>query len=191
MKIKLLIISLLFVFKCSLAKDMEPVVPYYEWGFCIGEKCEISGEWRVTDAITTYKKRDINGQVAFKLRKDDTVTAITEVIISSKIGVVKVNKPIKLHVLDASKDFGDIELKVKQGDIIYNLRPWGEGFDLCQFKGKRYLIELPPLPEYGYVTSQPELQVISEPEYVEWVKLKNHNGQVGWALRENLDDHSY
>jgi hypothetical protein len=71
-------------------------------------------------------------------------------------------------------------VRVKPGDILYVLHYEGEGFSKIWFRAKIYSDEIPQLSGPG---SQPsaDFRVLSEPDSIWWVQVKNARGQIGWT----------
>ena len=156
----------------------RPPMPYYDWDACPFECCTYR-RWKAEAPVTLYKTRSSKGEIAFRLKKEDWVNAITGVVITYRYGVSKIVKPIELGYPPK----GDKPVLLLQpGEVVYTLHYTGEGSDLFWYKGRVYIDQIatdkpdpdPPPPELI-------VQVISRPHYVWWAKVRNKDGQVGWT----------
>jgi len=180
MNLKIFLISLIFISNSALTKELDdtPPLPYLTWGECIGEKCYVTGEWNVLRAVTVFKKRDTKSGIIFKLKKGESVIATKTVIVTSKPGITKVTKPLKLWVYDVRKN-KDFELQLDKNEVLYELHDASEGYSKYWYKGRTFIA----LPD------EDKMKVISYPQYEWWVKLKHPNGKEGWSPeRETIID---
>jgi hypothetical protein len=117
-----------------------------------------------------YKEMRERSAVAFRVKKRERVTGITGVVITTKAGQVR-----------ALKSFTTGSgVQIKANDIFYLLTYRGEGFYLTWYKGKEFEDE---------AYDQVNMKVLSEPDAVWWVKIRNRRGRVGWTkLPENFDN---
>lgn len=177
------------VFEIGLVRAQDkPALPHYDWGACPFECCTYR-EWKANQTVVAYSDYKDGASVVFTIKKGEWVTAETGVVITTKTGITKVLKSMKLGYQEGQKE---PSLDVKPGDILYILHYTGEGFDLFWFKGKKYYDQIaadktdpnPPPPELN-------VQVISRPDADWWVRVKNKKGQTGWIKNppyfENAD----
>ncbi|XOF32868.1 MAG: hypothetical protein ACL93V_12720 [Candidatus Electrothrix sp. YB6] len=137
-------------------------IPYYDYDACPFEGCVYRG-WTVMENTRVRKEKDINSNVSFYVRKGETVTALT--------GVVVTLKPSKILVLNTYKI--DQEITVKKGDILYEYTYLGEGFSKIWFKGKMYHDGIPINPT--------DFDILKKGESVWWIKIRNKEGKEGWT----------
>jgi hypothetical protein len=73
---------------------------------------------------------------------------------------------------------GKRKTRVKPGDVLYLMHYLGEGFYKTWFRGVFYDLEM-----------STTIQVLTEPDTVWWVKVKNNRNQVGWSKQnDNFGD---
>jgi len=170
---------LIIVYVSSVNADGMPPLPYYDNGACPFECC-VYGAWKSNEEVKAYKEPKNDAPIVFAINKDEKVEAITGFVVTHKVGVTKVIKPIKMGYLQGSDD-NEEKLNLKPGELVYTLHYAGEGYDLFWYKGKIYSDQIsinkpdrdPPPPHLL-------LQVISRPDADWWVKIKNNKGQIGW-----------
>ncbi len=153
----------------AAAQDIKPPIPYLDRGACPFECCTYR-RWTVEKDTFVYKQRSIKSDIAFQVKKGEHVTGVTGVVITLKPGKVIVRK---VQTLDQ-----DRRVRMKPGDIFYLLHYEGEGYSKFWFRGKIYSDEI-PLPGTGQTSTA--FQVVSQPETVWWVQVKNLRGQIGWT----------
>lgn len=98
---------------------------------------------------------------AFRVQKGEWVTALTGVVITTRPGVANVTRPVSLAGAQA-----------KIGDTVELLTYAGEGAFTLRYRGK--VIK----PNLDHMNS---LRVLSGPESVWWVKIRNVQGKTGWS----------
>jgi hypothetical protein len=159
----------------------QPPLPYIDQGACPFECCTYR-LWKAKEVVVAYVEPKEGAPVAFTIKKRQQVTAETGFVVTSKAGITKVLKPIKLGYEKDSKDPTPKPLlDLKPGELLYTLHYLGEGFDLFWYKGKVYSDQIssdkpdpsPPAPERN-------LQVLSRPVDAWWVKVRTKEGRVGW-----------
>lgn len=159
----------------------RPPAPYFDFGACPFECCTYR-RWSVEKDTALYKQRAENSGIAFRVNKGDHVVGLTGVVITLKPGKVVVKKPRSIGLINKTR--------VKAGDVLYLLHYMGEGVYKLWFRGKIYQDEMPTAP--GLITKTPieqreeYLHVVSEPETVWWVKVRDRHGRIGWSKQ---DDH--
>jgi hypothetical protein len=173
------ILVIIIGYIASANADDMPQLPYYDHGACPFECC-VYGDWKSKEEVKVFKEPKNNAPIAFTIKMGEEIKAITGFVVTNKVGVIKVIKPIKMGYLQGSND-NEQKLNLKPGEIIYTLHYAGEGYDLFWYKGKIYSDQIssnepdpdPPPPHLL-------LQVISLPDADWWVEVKNHKGQTGW-----------
>jgi hypothetical protein len=164
------LLVLLFL-RASSSAQAQPSLPFYDWGACPFEGCTYR-RWEAVKSVTVWTGRD-RRHVAFTIKPKEWTRGITGVVITTRPGVSKIL--VKMTLGNKAK------VALAPGDLLYTLHYLGEGFDLFWFRGKTYSDQIsgdvdPDPPPPGT-----EIQIISRPEYVWWVKVRNAKGQVGWT----------
>ena len=159
--------------------DQAPPPNFSDWGACPFECCTYR-QWTVDKPTAIYRDRSTTSAVVFRVRKGDRVTGMTGVVITIKPGKAAIRK-------DTTLGEGTRKIHVKAGDTLYLLHYEGEGFFKFWFRGKTYDREMlfPPDNPVGKSIltdgTASDIETISDPETVWWVKVKNRAGQVGWT----------
>jgi len=128
-----------------------------------------------------YKQRSESSGVAFQVRKGEHVIGLTGVVITMKVGKAIVKKARTIGI-------NKLKTRVNPGDVLYLLHYEGEGIYKIWFRGRIYEEEMPTAP--GLVTKTPIAQreefihVVSEPDYIWWVRVTNRLGQIGWRKED-------
>jgi hypothetical protein len=162
-------------FAVSSEESTKPRLPYLDWGACPFECCTYR-EWVANSPINVYKSRNEKSDMVFKLKKNERVRALTGVVVTHKLGITEILKPVKIGYTS----MGDVpQLSLKQGDIVYTLHYAGEGFEVFWFKGKTYSDELS-------ITNSDSFKTINSSGYVWWAKVRNRSGKTGWTNQTNL-----
>lgn len=185
-------ISLLLIL-CCLAIDsaarqqpaaqLKPPDNYQDWGACPFECCTYR-EWTVLSSTALYQDRTPKAPVAFRVNRGERVIGLTGVVVTLRLGKAVVKKATILGQ-------GKRTARAKAGDILYLLRYEGEGYYKFWFKGKIYSDQMPDAPGIIKGTqADPDngnqyIHMISEPECIWWVKVKNRRGQVGWTKQSD------
>jgi hypothetical protein len=177
-------VATLLVAFASMAISMDalagpPPIPFNDWGACPFECCTYR-KWVAKDAVTAYTQRNTKARPAFAIRKGQEVMAVTGVVVTTKAGKSRLQKPL---VLSAKAGEGYVYANPQIGEFIYPLHEIGEGYELVWYKGKTYSA----LTEVGEEASQPDqlaspVKVIKRPRYEWWAKVKNRQGQSGWTM---------
>ncbi len=138
------------------------VVVFQDRGACPFECCEYRNWVAKKDVIT---KRDMSDQspVAFRINKGDWVEGVTGVVLTTKLGQGRVNRPV---VLGAHR--------VKPGTLVEVLNYAGEGVYKLRFRGA--VIE-----PGAYDDSS--IDIVNEPTSIWWVNLRNKQGESGWSRK--------
>jgi hypothetical protein len=182
---RMTLVSLLLTASVCSGQNRRPPTRYQDYGACPFECCTYR-RWSVDANTVLYKQRSTSSGVAFRVRKGDHVSGLTGVVVTLKPGEAIVKKATTVGT-------GKRKIRVKIGDILYLLHYEGESFFKIWFRGVIYEDEMPTAPDL--ITKVPieereeYIHVISQPDYVWWVKVKNRGGQVGWSKEtENFGD---
>lgn len=152
------------------AQNPQPPANYADNGACPFECCTYR-RWSVTKDTALYQQRSEKSGVAFRVRKGEHVTGLTGVVITLKPGKASVKKPTMIGE-------GKRKIRVKPGDVLYLLHYLGEGFYKTWFRGVTYDLEM-----------SDTIQVLTEPDTVWWMKVKNSRNQIGWTRQnDNFGD---
>ena len=181
--------SLLFAGSVCSEQNPRPPVNYADFGACPFECCTYR-RWSVVKDTVLYKSRSEKSGEAFRVRKGEHVIGLTGVVITLRPGKAIVNKTSIL---------GDSQrrIRVKPGNVIYLLHYKGEGFYKFWFQSRIYQGEMPFAPDLVYQSPKQKaeqearagVRILSEPQTVWWVKVKNEKGRVGWSKQdENFGD---
>jgi len=172
--------SLLFASSVYSGQTPRPPVNYADFGACPFECCTYR-RWSVVKDTVLYNSRSEKSSVAFRVRKGEHVIGLTGVVITLKPGKAIVRKATTIG-MDKRKT------QVKPGDVLYLLHYEGEAIYKIWFKGNIYENEMPTAPDMIGKTSagrkQESIEVLSEPDTVWWVKVKNSRNQVGWSRQD-------
>ena len=164
---------LLVVSACGRTQREGPPIPFDEPGACPFQCCTYR-EWSVdwgTD-IRTDKRDD--APVAFHVDLNDTVTALTGVVTTTKVGRATASRQVNV---------GTKHLPVAAGQPIYLLRNvsgdwkiWIDGETDEQYIGS---------PAYCASSNQKSdacaLSILEQPETVWWVHVRDAQGREGWT----------
>ena len=154
-----------------------PPMPYEDAGACPFEGC-VYGAWQANNTVRVRSTRSAKAAVVFTVRKGDTITALTGVVVTTSPGRVRFREPF-----DLSSSSGSVH--VEPGDTLYLLTYGGEGFTKAWFKGKLYegldgstaffnaICDTEPSRCVG--------TIVERPQRTWWVSIRNMRGQVGWT----------
>ena len=171
---------LLLITPVYSGQNPHPPTQYHDYGACPFECCTYR-RWSVVANTVLYKQRSESSGVAFQVRKGEHVIGLTGVVITMKVGKAIVKKARTIGI-------NKLKTRVNPGDVLYLLHYEGEGIYKIWFRGRIYEDEMPTAP--GLITKIPIEQreefihVVSEPDYVWWVKVKNSHGQIGWSKED-------
>jgi len=177
MKVKYFLLICLFLTGNAFAQG--PKMPYKDVGACPFECC-IYRQWRANKDTVIYKQMSEKSPVAFRVKRHEKVTGVGGVVITKKAGTVKMLKD-----LTVKEDYSDYtkpekEFSIKAGDIFYVLTSLGEGFYRLWYEGKFF---------QDQIDTNKDMKILTMPDDVWWVKIKNRKGQIGWTkLPENFDN---
>lgn len=157
-----------------------PPLPFNDWGACPFECCTYR-EWTTKSPIPVFKRRDEQSDVAFDLRNNERVIAITGVVVTTKFGITEILKSMQAGYLPNGKS---PVLSLSRGDRVYALHYAGEGSDVFWYKGRTYIDQISvPDNAWGDVPNMSNVNIISRPEYIWWAKIRNRAGKTGWTRR--------
>ena len=179
----IIVASLLSQTAAASAQGAQKVLPFYyeDRGACPFECCAYR-RWTVTADTIIYKDRVERAHAAFRVKKGEHVMGLTGVVVTLKPGKAVVKKATQLGT-------NGRQVRVKAGDVLYLLHYEGEGIYKFWFGGRIYEAEMPSAPDQ--VNQSPadklsqDIQLISEPQTVWWVKVRNERGQTGWSKQDN------
>ncbi|HMF55195.1 MAG TPA: hypothetical protein VK619_02435 [Pyrinomonadaceae bacterium] len=155
--------------------NSSPPNHFEDYGACPFECCTYR-RWTVNSATVFYKQRSTSSTVIFRASKGQQVVGLTGVVITLQPGKAIVKKAT---TLDRTR-----KVRVKAGDVLYILHYEGEGIYKFWFRGRIYEDYMPSSPN----ESSEYIQMISKPQTVWWVKVKNQIGQVGWSKQTDHFD---
>jgi hypothetical protein len=159
--------------------NSKPKLPFADQGACPFECCQ-SGRWTARSTGKAFTRQRKNSQITFLVRPGEEVTALTGVVVTRKVGVVKMEKTTTFDVT-VFKSGLQTKLTLTAGERLYTLHLAGEGMAVFWYKGTAYAGELYAEGVHKGDVNFP-WDVLSVPETEWWVKLRNGNGIVGWIL---------
>ncbi len=162
---------ILLLVQAATRPPAQPPVPFYDWGACPFEGCTYR-RWKAVSPVTVWTGRD-HHQVAFIVKQGEWIRGVTGVVITTRPGVSKIL--VKMTLGNKAK------VELAPGDLLYTLHYLGEGYDLFWFRGKTYSDQISGDPDPDPPPPGTEIQIVSRPEYVWWVKVRSAKGQVGWT----------
>jgi len=157
------------------AKAQEkPPTNYENWGVCPFECCEYR-EWKASADISVHENRSEKSPVVFKMHAQETLHALTGVVVTEKAGIVRINKAVQDGYINGNEK---PQLTFKAGDIVYMLSPLGEGSYLFWYRGKVYTsgIELAAMPGVDG----------KDTKMTWWKQVENKAGKRVWTTSSNF-----
>jgi hypothetical protein len=152
-------------------------LPFKDVGACPFECCTYR-EWTANKDTILYQQMKDGSPLAFKVRKKETVTGITGVVITTKPGIGKALKDVTVEIYEDNSQ-RQKKIKFRKGELLKLLTYQGEGFYSVWHQGKTYSVNL----------DDGNIKQLSRPISIWWVKIKNKKGQTGWTkLPENFDN---
>lgn len=152
----------------------NPPKKYLDWGACPFECC-VYREWVAKEPVKIYQGRNENSLVIATLNKEESVNALTGVVVTQKVGRAKVLMPISAW--ENSKSASPSEVTIKKEEIIYPLHYEGEGYSAFWYKGKVYS---------GELIDAKKVNIEQPYQYEWWAQIKNKNGKIGWTKQTNV-----
>lgn len=158
-------------------KGKLPPLPLQLWGSCVGEKCGgYHNDWHAISRVNVYKKRDLKSSIAFSLKKGESFGVTNQMVEVHQFG--------RIRVLNSA-----VCPPYKNGDLIYKIVDESEGFSLYWFRNTFRSCNFDNVEKTSPEFNETAEKIISEPHYIEWVKVKNKKGAVGWSPDlDNLDN---
>ena len=167
-------LTLLIWLGCGRTQQAGPPIPFDEPGACPFQCCTYR-EWSVdwgTDIRT--EKRD-DAPVAYHVAVNDTVTAVTGVVSTTKPGRATAMRPVTV---------GSKHIPVAAGEPIYLLRNVGSGDWKIWVKGQtdeQYVGSTAYCASGKQSSTECALSVVDQPETVWWVQVRDALGREGWT----------
>jgi hypothetical protein len=169
-KRSILIVGLFLLAVGGLQTHAQPALPFYDWEAGPCEYC-LYGEWTAVKQTPLFHRMDSRrSSIAFTAKKNEKLTAVTGVVITTQAGLGRALKATVLRRYDKATDtYSDV--KIKSNETFHILTYHGEGVYTVWFK--RQLLEAS--------LDQREFLTLSKPRFTWWVKIKNNKGQIGWT----------
>ena len=172
MRTSLTAVSLVVVFGAGAqpAPERGPTLPYEDVGACPFECCTYR-QWSVEAATDIRSDCNDAAPVAFRVNRGQTVTGVTGVVVTTKLGRVIVRR---------STTVGGRNLPVEPGDALHVLRYVGEGYWKFWLRGH---IDEDQLPDKRAtcVGGPCAIQMVEEPVTVWWARIRDARGREGWT----------
>jgi hypothetical protein len=167
--------ALLILVACGrTTQQAGPPVPFDEPGACPFLCCTYR-EWSVDWATDVRTDRRDDAPVAFHVALNDTVTAETGVVSTTKVGRATAMRAVSV---------GSSRIPVTAGEPIYLLRNVGSGDWKIWVNGQT---DQQYIPSQAYCSGGKQnsdecaLTVVEQPEMVWWVKVRDARGREGWT----------
>lgn len=160
--------------------SLPPHLPFTDIDTCTVECCTY-GAWTATVAATLHALPDPGSAVIAHVPRGAPVRAIRGVVVTSKLGITEVLKPVQLGF----QENGDHALlSLGPGDKLLTLHRTGEGYMKFWYQGKVYSdqIELSPAG-FGERPFADTLKVVSQPVATWWVEVVDGSGKHGWVAQ--------
>ena len=149
----------------------NPPKNYLDWGACPFECC-VYREWVAKEPVKIYQDREESSPVVATLNMNESVNALTGVVVTQKVGRAKILMPIT--VWKNSKSISPSEVTIKKGAIVYPLHYEGEGYSAFWYKGQIYS---------GELVDAKKVNIEQMNQYDWWAQIKTKNGEIGWTKR--------
>ena len=127
----------------------------------------------MTKTTVFYKDRQPNSSIVFRSQQGEKVTGLTGVVITLRPGKALIKQA---GTLGEDKN----KVRVKKGEELYLLNYMGEGYFKFWLRGRIYSDEM--------AGGNAVVRLLSEPETVWWVKVKDSHGRTGWTKETNHFD---
>jgi hypothetical protein len=160
------------------APPETPPLPFEDWGACPFECCTYQ-DWEAITSVSAYGSRSEKSAVVFRVTKGETVRATSGVVVTTSYGKSKVLKNLELPY---GKPDQPARLSLQAGDVVYTLHYVGEGVYLFWYKGKTYSDDV-------VFPDDDDLEIVSRPTSVWWVKIRDGGGKVGWTKHADAFKH--
>jgi len=151
-----------------------PPIPFDENGACPFQCCTYR-EWTVNWDTDLRSDRRDDSSVAFHAALGDTVTALTGVVTTTKVGRATATRQVTV---------GAKRLVVPAGQPIYLLRNVGGGDWKIWVNG---VTDEQYIPNQGYCSADKQssdecaLTVVEQPQITWWAQVQDALGHVGWT----------
>jgi len=169
-------------------------MPYEDAGACPFEGCVYRG-WRANDTVAARLARSTTAEIVFTVRKGETITALTGVVVTTSPGRVRFREPADLRWADLETvNIRGVSVRrpnqsgilhVEPGDTLYLLTYHGEGSTTAWFKGRLYQELDGAMAFFNAVCdvdpSRCVGQIVERPQRVWWVQIRNAQGQTAWT----------
>ncbi len=171
-----LILTPLLMVSSAAAIGQAPVMPFEDRGACPLEQCTY-GSWTAKADIVAYQEPTDRSPIAFNIRRGESVTALTGVVVISKPGRARIDSP---------------SLTARAGDTVYLLTPHGEGEFKAWNNGNVFVVDTsqfkhPDTRGAGYSSCQERNtcrgEVLAYPKHIWRVQLRNRDGKTGWTTQ--------
>ena len=182
----LLKIYFLFFIATTAKAQEKPPLPFYDWGACPFECCTYKN-WEATRSVDVYETFSEKSTKLFKTIKSEQVEGLTGVVITSALGVTRIIKRVNIGYQNNSTK---PELSLEPGERIYTIHYFGEGYDLFWYKGRTLRDQIAmDINAWGHIPFTGVVKIESRPVYKWWVKIRNHEGLIGWSDQPNYFKH--
>jgi hypothetical protein len=156
----------------AVGQDAQaPALPFYDWGACPYETCAYR-QWTVHQSVIAYDTWKQEHHPIAKLAEGDRVTGLTGVVITSKPGVIRMDRDLPAEHLS-------------RGDTVLTYAYRGEGFSAVWFKGRyraNFDISFAKWPD-GTGCGGPHCAAtcVDLGKKSWWAKVRLKSGQTGWV----------
>jgi hypothetical protein len=134
---------------------------------CPFECCRF-GAWTSSGRVQARTSHSATAPVVFTISRGEKVAALDGLVVVTKAGVMRVNKTSKFD-----------EFTAPAGAVIHLLRSTGEGYAKVWYEGKLRNAEVYAETVHSGNNDYP-WDIVSLPESVWWVRVRNARGQIGW-----------
>lgn len=160
----------------------RPPMPLEEAGACPFEGCQF-GVWTARETVVARRSRSTSAARSFTVRKGETVTALTGVLVITRPGRVEFRERTDLLTKDG-------QISVEPGETLYLLGYRGEGLTDAWFKGRTYH-EVDGAMEFfnAICDTRPERcsgRIVERQRSTWWVQIRNGAGAVGWTNQADV-----
>jgi hypothetical protein len=155
-----------------------PSLPYLDWKACPFEGCAYK-EWTAQRQVVVYDTWEEKRRPVGQLENGVIVKAITGVVITSRPGVVRMDRDLPARGL-------------KTGDQILTYTDLGEGFSAVWLKGRFYSefeISIAKLPDgTGCGGAHCAATYVNLGEKKWWAQVELKSGAKGWVNMDHVGD---
>jgi hypothetical protein len=165
--------------------DERPRLPFTDDGACPFEGCQY-GEWTARVQVVARRDANISSPVVFTIRPNEKISALNGRVITRQLGIIKMLKRVVFDEVETSTvPYSTHKVEVPAGAVLYLLHEEGEGYCLYWYNGATHHQDLYAESVHKGNDDFP-WDVISVPKTEWWVKVKNHDGRIGWILNPNF-----